>query len=292
MNLRTELFITALAPIIWGCTYYVTTEFLPAGYPITSAFLRAFPAGVLLLIWVRRLPPPQLWLKLLVLGALNFSIFWWLLFESAYRLPGGVAATVGAIQPLIVLALARIWLGNVIQLVSILGGLLGVIGIGLLLLTPQAQFDNLGIMAGIGGAISMAAGTVLSRKWQPNVSSLTFTAWQLIAGGFLLLPFAIWIEPDLPTLSLQNTIGFVFLGFFGAAMSYGLWFRGIARLAPTAISTLGFLSPVTAVIIGWLALNQPLTSVQTVALTLVLFSIWLSQQTHLSFHFFKPPVKH
>jgi len=291
MNMNKDLWLTALAPMIWGSTYYVTTEFLPADYPITAAFLRAFPAGILILIWVRQLPNPRLWLKLLVLGALNFSLFWWLLFESAYRLPGGVAATVGAIQPLIVLALARVWLGNTIQLISVLGGLMGISGIALLLLTPDAQFDEVGILAGIAGAFSMAAGTVLSRKWQPDVSPLTYTAWQLIAGGALLGPFALWMEPSLPALTSNNLGGFLFLGLVGAAMSYGLWFRGIAKLTPASISTLGFLSPLMAVILGWLLLDQHLTSVQVMAVGLVLFSIWLSQQLHLSLKSFIPFIQ-
>ena len=45
--------------------------------------------------------------RVTVLGALNFTFFWAMLFVSAYRLPGGVAATVGAVQPLIVIGLAR-----------------------------------------------------------------------------------------------------------------------------------------------------------------------------------------
>ena len=44
-----DTFLTALAPAIWGSTYLVTTEFLPAGYPLTLAVLRALPAGLLLM---------------------------------------------------------------------------------------------------------------------------------------------------------------------------------------------------------------------------------------------------
>ena len=40
---------TALAPLIWGSTYLVTTEFLPPGRPFTAALLRVLPAGLLLL---------------------------------------------------------------------------------------------------------------------------------------------------------------------------------------------------------------------------------------------------
>lgn len=52
----TEILLTAIAPAIWGSTYLVTTEFLPAGYPVTVAMLRALPAGLLLLLVVRQMP--------------------------------------------------------------------------------------------------------------------------------------------------------------------------------------------------------------------------------------------
>ncbi len=85
--------LMALDPAVWGSTYYVTTEFLPSGYPLTMAALRALPAGLLLLAIVRRLPDRD-WLgRAFMLGAVNFALFWSHLFVAAYRLPGGVAAT-------------------------------------------------------------------------------------------------------------------------------------------------------------------------------------------------------
>ena len=277
MSRGTDLILTALAPAIWGSTYLVTTEFLPAGYPITVAMLRALPAGLLLLLIVRQLPGRE-WLgKVLLLGALNFSIFWALLFVAAYRLPGGVAATVGAVQPLIVIFLASALLGSPIRALSVLAGLAGMAGVALLVLTPDASLDYVGVAAGTGGALSMAAGTVLSRKWKPPVSLLTFTAWQLTAGGLLLLPFSLWLEPPLPTLSTENILGIAYLGLIGAAFTYVLWFRGIGRMEPSAISTLGFLSPVTALLLGWWVLGQQLNTLQILGFFTVLAGIWLSQ---------------
>ena len=49
MSRTTDILLTALAPAVWGSTYLVTTEALPAGYPVTLAALRALPAGLLLL---------------------------------------------------------------------------------------------------------------------------------------------------------------------------------------------------------------------------------------------------
>jgi probable blue pigment (indigoidine) exporter len=277
MKRNKDILLTAIAPIIWGSTYYVTTEYLPNGYPLTLAMLRALPVGLLLLLVVRRLPSGIWWLRIFLLGALNFSIFWWMLFISAYRLPGGVAATVGAIQPFIVILLARLLLGSPIRPLVIVSAMIGLGGIALMILTPEASLDPIGLAAGLVGAISMSLGTVLSRRWQPQVSLLTFTSWQLVAGGLLLLPAALWLEPALPTLTKTNLLGFIYLGLIGAALTYVLWFRGLSRLEPSSVSTLGFLSPITAVVIGWLLLGQSLSSLQCLAIATVLMSIWLSQ---------------
>lgn len=278
MTRRHDLFLTALAPAVWGSTYLVTTELLPAGYPLTMAMLRALPAGLLLLGFARQFPR-GVWLgRVLLLGALNFSVFWALLFVAAYRLPGGVAATVGAVQPLIVIALARVWLGSPVHALSILAAVAGIGGVALLILTPEAAPDPPGIAAGLGGAASMAAGTVLTRKWQPPVPLLTFTAWQLTAGGLLLLPVALWAEPALPPLTGENLTGMLYLGLIGAALTYALWFRGLTRIAPPVVSTLGFLSPLTAVVLGWAVLGQALSPLQSAGALTVLASVWLGQQ--------------
>lgn len=267
----------AAAPAIWGSTYLVTTEFLPSGYPLTAAMLRALPAGLLLLTLTRRLPEGIWLIRIIILGALNFSLFWWLLFVAAYTLPGGVAATVGAAQPLIVLGLSYLLLGQYIKRLAVIAGIGGLIGVGLLVLSPTAvSLSSTGLLAALGGAVSMAAGTVLTRKWQPPVPALTFTAWQLTAGGLLLLPAAMLLEPPLPALTATNIAGFAWLTLIGGAVSYFFWFRGIAQLGPNVVAPLGLLSPVTAVLLGAVVLQQFPSLVQAVGMVLVLFSVWLS----------------
>jgi len=278
MSRNTDLFLTALAPAIWGSTYVVTTLMLPPGYPLTVAMLRSLPAGILLMLWVRALPHGIWWLRVFILGALNFSVFWALLFVAAYRLPGGVAATLGAIQPLVVIALARLLLGAPVRGLSVVAALTGLAGVALLVLTPKAALDPVGVAAGLGSAASMALGTVLSRRWQPPVSALTFTSWQLTAGGILLVPAALLAEAPLPTFTLVNVMGLAWLGLIGAALTYVLWFRGVARLEPAAVSSLGFLSPLSATVLGWAILGQSLSPLQLAGMGVVVGSVWLSQR--------------
>jgi probable blue pigment (indigoidine) exporter len=280
MSRTTDILLTALAPAIWGSTYLVTTEALPAGYPVTLAALRALPAGLLLLA-VTRCLPPRAWLgRVFLLGSFNFALFWALLFVAAYRLPGGVAATLGSLQAMMVILMARGWLGTPIRAGAVTAAAAGVLGVALLLVSPEAELDPIGVVAGLAGAASMAAGTVLSRKWQPPVSALSFAAWQLTAGGLILLPLALIVEPPLPSLSDTNLIGLAWIGLVGAAATYAIWFRGVARLEPGAVSMLGMMSPVTAVILGWVVLGQSLSLLQGLGAIIVLGSVWAGQRAN------------
>lgn len=103
-------------------------------------------------------------------------------------------------------------------------------------------------------------------------------AGTLFPGGLVLLPVALLAEPPLPPLTAGHLGGFVYLGLIGAALTYFFWFRGLAQLGPATVSLLALLSPVTAVGIGWLALDQGLTPLQRVGVLVVLLSVAAGQR--------------
>ncbi len=278
MTINKDFLTTALAPMIWGSSYVVVTQLVPHGEPLSVSLMRALPAGLILLAIARQLPTGIWWIRAAILGAFNFSIFWGLMFYSAYQLPGGVAATVAALQPLFVVFLARAIMGTAIRKRAILAALIGIAGVCALILTPETPLDPLGLAAGLGAAISMAAGMVLSRHWQPPVSTLTFTAWQLTAGGILLIPAVLLLEPQFMPLDGRAMLGLGFLSLVGGAFTYWLYLRGVARIAPSALSLLAFFSPLTAVILGWVLLGQNLTPIQIIGALLVIFGVWLGQR--------------
>lgn len=272
-----DIGLTALAPVVWGSTYLVTASFLPGWSPLMVASLRALPAGFVLFLFSRRLPWGAWWWRCVLLGGLNFSIFWFLLFVAAYRLPGGVAATVGAVQPVIVIALARLILPTPIRRLALLAACIGLLGVAFLVLSPKAGLDPLGIAAALGGAASMAGGTVLTRRWRPHVPLVTFTSWQLAASGLILLPFAFWLEPIPANVTVTNVLALVWLGLAGGALTYVLWFRGIGRLEPSLVATLGFLSPLTAILLGWVIQSETLSLLQMFGALLIFTSIAAGQ---------------
>ncbi|MEL7144243.1 MAG: EamA family transporter [Cyanobacteria bacterium J06573_11] len=276
-----DILITAIAPISWGTTYAVATEFLPPGHPLLVASMRALPIGLLLTIGLRKLPSGIWWLRMLILGGLNIGVFQALLFVAAYRLPGGVAATTGAIQPLLVMLFAWQILNDRPAKLSFFAAIAGFIGVGLLVLGPSAQLDTLGIMAALGGAGAMGLGTVLVKRWHPPVSLMVFTAWQLTFGGLMLLPVALITEGPFEEITKTNLWGFIYLGVIGTGLAYALWFRGIERLNPSAASYLGLLSPVVASLIGYAFLQETFSTIQLIGVVVILLSVLVGQQANL-----------
>ncbi|MEI8409993.1 MULTISPECIES: EamA family transporter [unclassified Kribbella] len=271
------LLITAITPTLWGTTYLVTTELLPPDRPFLAALIRTLPAGLLLVAITRLLPRGSWWWRSLILGTLNIGAFNALLFVGAYRLPGGVAATVGAIQPLFVALLSTGLLRERLSLRTVLAAIAGVFGVGQLVLRADARLDTWGVVAALAGAVVMALGVVLSKRWTSPAPLLATTGWQLVAGGLVLLPVAYLTEGAPPAMTVQNIIGYAYLTILGSAVAYALWFRGIRGLSPTDVTFLLLLSPVTATILGWLVLDQRLTTAQAIGGLVVLAALVSSQ---------------
>ena len=228
------------------------------------------------MLWCRRWPTwgdGVGWRRLLVLAALNIGVFQALLFVAAYRLPGGLAAILSSTQTLVVLLLMALAGSRPPQAAWRAAGL-GVLGVILLVASPQTRFDTLGIVAALAGAVSMAAGVFLAKRWQIKLSVLALTGWQLLLGGLCLLPVALLLEPALPTLTARNIGGYAYLCLFGAVLSYVLFFRGLRQLPPAVVSSLGLLSPVCAYVLGWVLLNQAMGWRAMLGFVLVLASIY------------------
>lgn len=256
--------LTAVAPAVWGTTYIVTTHLLPEGHPLFAALMRSLPAGLIALLIARQLPRGSWWWKSLVLGTLNMGAFFPLLFITAQHLPGGVAATLGASQPIVVAFLAVAILHEKLSSWRVTWGVLGMVGVALVVLGPEAGLDPLGVLAGLGGAVSMGTGVVLTKKWgrPEGVSPVGLAGWQLTAAGLVLLIPALPIDGIPAGVDGPAMAGYLWLSVIGGLLTYTLWFSGIRVLPVTATALLGLLSPLVAATLGATLAGEALTPIQ------------------------------
>lgn len=276
-NLRWSL-VTAIAPIAWGTNYYVTRQFLPAPHPLYGAALRALPAGLLLLAVCRRLPRGSWWWKSLVLGFLNMSAFFALIYVAAQRLPTSAASTVMATAPLVMMLFAWALIAERPGPRQLTGAVLGVSGVSLMLLTGAVPVDAAGVVASVAAMAMSSFGYVLAKRWSTEVDVLASTAWQLLGGGILLVPFAVAVEGSPPVLDAPALLGFAYVAVVATALAFAAWFTGLRRLPAATVGLLGLLNPVTGVLLGTAIAGETLTLRQICGLLLTLTGILLGRR--------------
>ncbi|MFD3485764.1 EamA family transporter [Streptomyces sp. NPDC058665] len=269
--------VTALAPIAWGTTYFVTQRYLPADHPLYGAAFRALPAGILLLALSRRLPHGALWWKALVLGILNMGAFFALVYIAAQLLPVSIASTVMATAPVVMMLLAWPLLAERPQILPVVGAGIGIAGVCVMLLTNATGIDPLGVLASVAAMTMSSAGFILTKKWCPDVDVLALTSWQLIAGGAVLVPVAVAVEGAPPVLDGRAALGFIYLSGVTTALAFTAWFKGLRHLSAGTVGLIGLLNPVTGVLLGTLVAGDTLTARQGAGLVLVFVGIVLGQ---------------
>ncbi|HEX4811156.1 MAG TPA: EamA family transporter, partial [Nonomuraea sp.] len=219
--------VTAVAPVAWGTTYFVTHESLPADAPLWGALLRALPAGLLLLAVRRRLPSGPWWWRSPVLGTLNMSAFFALVYVSAQLLPASVAATIMAASPIVMMLIAWALLRERPRALACAGAGLGVAGVGLMLLGGGSAVNGPGVAASVTAMLMSSLGYVLTKKWGTGADVLATTSWQLVAGALVLAPFALLVEGAPPALDGPAVAGFAFVAVVATAGAFAAWFAGL-----------------------------------------------------------------
>jgi probable blue pigment (indigoidine) exporter len=276
-------YLAVLTPIIFGTTYLLTTQFLPPNRPLLAATMRSLPAGLVLVIGAKIPPRGWRW-RFGLLSILYCSAFFPLLFVAAYRLPGGVAAVINSLTPILVVVLSVPWLGTRIRPIQIVAGMLGVVGVALLVLQSSARLDGWGILAMTACVMMMGVATVLTKRWghPEGMSTRAFTGWTFLLGGLTLLPFTLIFEGLPDHLTARNLGGLVYLVLFSGILAYALWFWGLKRLPASSVTFLSLVNPVVAALLGWIVLDQRLNRWQMLGALIVLASVVLGQDLRQS----------
>jgi probable blue pigment (indigoidine) exporter len=271
-------YLAALTPIIFGTTYLLTTEFLPPGRPLLAALMRSLPTGLVLIIG-SPIPPRRWMARFFILSVLYASGLFPLLFIAAYRLPGGVAAVINSLSPLLVVVISVPLLGSRIRAIQIVAGILGTAGVALLVLQSDARLDGVGLIAMAGAAIMFSVATVLTKRWgrPEGMTTIGVTGWIFLFAGLTLLPATLLIEGLPDHLTTGNIAGLVYLVLISGIVAYAVWFWGLERLSASAVTFLTLLNPVTAAVLGWVVLDQRLNHWQLLGAVIVLVSVVMGQ---------------
>jgi probable blue pigment (indigoidine) exporter len=268
---------TLLAPITWGTTYVTITELLPEDRPLMIALARVGPAGLMLVgagWWRSRWRPGRSELvQLAVLSMLNFGIFFPLLIVAIYRLPGGVAAAVGGVQPLLVGLIAWAVTGRRLRRLDAMLGVASAVGVSLVVVSPGAGIDSLGVVAALGANVSFSIGVVATKRFPTPPDRIGATGYQLLITSLVIAPLMVVFEGAPPAMTAVNLAGLAYLSLVATGFAFVVWFSGIRSLPTQAPPVLGLAAPITGAILGWALLGENLTPVQLTGFTITVSAI-------------------
>lgn len=283
-----------IAPFfLWGSAMVAMRDALTETTPLFIAVMRLLPAGILVLgvrHWQKRDSEPSDrpwyptsvlgWMWILLFAVVDGTCFQGFLAWGLADTGAGLGSVMIDSQPLAV-ALMASWfyqerLGK-LGWISLGIGLLGLMIIGVL---PYWSAEGLLIHAGIGwmalAALSMAVGTVMIRQVCRYADPVIATGWHMVLGSLPL----IWISATTEVhqwdrLSLLHWLDLGYAAILGSALAYGLFFYFASRENLAEFSSLTFLTPVFALVLGGVFLQESLSGLQWCGVGVTLISVYL-----------------
>jgi len=255
---------------IWGSTWLFIKLGLADLPPITFAGIRFVVACAILFPFVlgRRLPWPRGradWLLLVFTGILSFSINYGLVFWSEQHISSGLAAVLQSTMPAFGLVLAHFHLpGERMTWVKIAGVVLGVFGVAVVFsnqLAVSGRQALAGCIAMVLSAFFAAYSNVLVKRYGRSLNPAIIAAGQMFFGLIPLLLLGVAVEGNPLQLRWTATaiVSLFYLALVGSVIAFLLYYWLMQNMDVTKTMLISLVTPVVAVILGMLALNEELS---------------------------------
>lgn len=271
--------------VIWGSTYLLNKIAVNELPPFMLASIRFIVAGVLIFI-IAKLMGKSIaitWRQLknatiagfLFLTFGNGVVVWALRFVDS-----GFAALEISAQPLIILLLMRILQGKKIQMMSVVGVILGFIGIYLLVSQKQVlnQENSItGMLMIFACMLSWGYGSLFVGKADLPRNYFVNTGYQMLTGGIMLAISSLcfgeaWSSPWVWTKPVQYSM--LLLIVFGSIVAFTSFNYLLKVVSPEKVATSTYVNPIIALVLGWHFLNEQITLQSIFAAVVLLTGVY------------------
>jgi drug/metabolite transporter (DMT)-like permease len=279
---------------IWGSTYL----FIKVGIELWPPFLLAglrnlvacFAIAVFMVFFRKTLPRRwKEWRNLILFAFINGSGFA-LIFWGEQYISSGQTAVLIATFPFFTLLLAHWWTREGVHPIQYLAVAIGFVGVFLTFMQREgvgfSGQDEMRLVAQlvlIGAAFCYALSYSFSKRYISG-DIYTNTTIHLGVSGFYMLVLSFVMDPPVSlskALSWEGAIVLFYLALIGSALAYWLSFFLIERLHSVTHSYIWLITPVVAVLLGFLFLSESITFTTALGIVAVIFGAWLGHRSSL-----------
>ena len=251
--------------VVWGSTYLGIDLAVRTIPPFAMASVRFLIAGGLLYAWAirrgdrRDRPTARHWLSaaliaLPMLAIGNAAVGW-----AEVTLDTGTASLIIASVPLWMALLDRVFYGQRLARTIVIGLVVGFAGVGLLV-APGGAHANARALVLVGSSLAWAIGSLYSRRASLPARPQVGVAMQMLTAGVMLavISGASGESVDPAAVSLESWLGLAYLVVAGSLVAFTAYMWLLRNVPTTLVGTYAYVNPVVAVLLGTLALGEPL----------------------------------
>jgi probable blue pigment (indigoidine) exporter len=277
---------------LWASASVATKFGVQSVHPLILANVRFFIAGGGMLLFaygVQRMknawPTSVEWRQLAIFALLNTTIYLGAFVLALKQVSAGIGSLSTATNPLFIALFSAFWLRRMPRWNELGGLLLGLLGVGMatypLLQDSYATVEGLLIL--LVGMVSISIATVYYANINWRLPNLVINGWQVLLGGFQLLPFTILIAVFNPTAfsvsqyDLRFWLSVFWLILPVSVGALQLWFYLVKQDAIRASLWL-FLCPIFGFAYSYLLMGEPITFYTAAGTGLVIGGLWLGRR--------------
>jgi drug/metabolite transporter (DMT)-like permease len=267
---------------IWGSTYLLNKIAVAELAPFMLASVRFTMAGILIFILCKIL---GISLKIsrkhfkntLIAGFLFLTLGNGIMVWALKYVDSGFAALVIAAQPLIILLMMRILEGKKIKSMSVLGVILGIIGIYLLVSQEElisGEYAGVGLLMIFSCMLSWSYGSLFVARVSLPSNYFVNTGYQMFTAGISLMISSLLLGESWPSpvfWSFPVQLSMILLVLFGSIVAFTSFNYLLKRVSPEKVATSTYVNPIVALLLGWYFLDELIT-IQSVVAAIVLLT--------------------
>ena len=271
--------------VIWGSTYLLNKIAVSELPPLMLASIRFMTAGSLIFIITKlmgkslAITKRQL-VNIFIAGFLFLTLGNGVVVWALKYVDSGFAALEISAQPLVVLILMRVFQGKKIEAMSVLGVILGVIGIFLLVSQKEVVSQEgsiIGMIMIFFSMVSWASGSLFVGTADLPSNYFVSTGYQMLAGGFILLLGSLlfgetWSLPHVWSEKVQWSM--ILLIIFGSIVAFTSFNFLLQKVSPDKVATSTYVNPIIALLLGWYFLNEEITTQSIIAAFVLLTGVY------------------
>jgi len=284
--LKSKLYLALFCvAFFWGTTFLgirIGVETIP---PFILAGIRNFISGFIILgylIYQKKLESinARQFLRAFILSVMMIVLANGLTTYAEKYISSGLASLISTLNPFFVLLLNLLLGYEKLSFKTVIGIVLGMLGIFLIYQSSLSDLVNPeyrgGIFAILIAVLMWAVGTIITKRGSANsLTMLMNVSLQMIIAGVILTLIQFYLTPDFNTASwsLRSIIAMIYLALFGSVVGYVAFSYLITQLPSTKVTVLSYINVVVALFLGWLILDEAITVRILLAATLIISGV-------------------